>query len=198
MRPLSRLLSVFIALILMGVSLGAVSANEDATADHEDGSVDHVRDLTINPADSSYPNYGARVVISRVDGESPVYPGTTLKFRVLIIRGNHNIPAHGPDQPSVANEDGTFLVRSGDEDIVEVPSDDPDDPGTNRIDYITGADFADRGDDDTADDLVGSCTLVRQGDRLQAVRPTDLGSNATSRNAPNSPSRWCLTRIPVR
>ena len=142
MRPLSRLLSVFIALILLGVSLMTVSANDALDTDHAPGSVDHVYDPTASPADESRPDYGARVVISRVDSKSPVYPGDTIKFRVLIIRGNHTIPAHAPETTSNSGTDnGTFLVRTGDEGIVEVASTGPTDAGTNRIDYITGADF---------------------------------------------------------
>ena len=188
MRPLSRLLSVFIALILMGTSLAVVSANDALTTDHAAGSEDHVHDLTASPADNSYPTYGARVIISRVDSKSPVYPGDTIKFRVLIIRGNHAIPAHAPDNPSLAGDNGTFLVRTGDEGIVEVASTGPNDAGTHRIDYITGADFPDRnygtdGSTAGADDLVASApSFVKVID--YKVRPDDLGPNATSRNAP--------------
>ena len=71
MRPLSRVLSVFLALILVGISLLTVSADGNA---HDD-------------------DYGARVTISRNDDKEPVHVGTILTFQVLVERGNrHNIP----------------------------------------------------------------------------------------------------------
>ena len=65
MRQLSRLLSVFMALILLATSFVVASA--------------HTGDST------------AKITIARVDTESDVHVGTKLKFLVIIERGDHDI-----------------------------------------------------------------------------------------------------------
>ena len=94
MRPLSRLLSVFIALILMGVSLGTVSAA--ATA----------------PGGKSV----VRVTVERTDDLESVHPNDTLKYKVTVERidNGHLISGgaiDGPDADTTADEDadGTSL-----------------------------------------------------------------------------------------
>ena len=82
MRPLSRLLSVLLALILICLSLNVVSA-------HGEG-IDH----TFNEGDdiATIPTYGARLTISLVDSAKQVHVGDTLKFLVTVERGNHDLP----------------------------------------------------------------------------------------------------------
>ena len=75
MAPLSRLLSVFLALILMGLSLATASAGDN------------------HPAKSTY---GATVSLSRIDSTAAdkIHVGTALQFRVFVRRGDHDIPAN--------------------------------------------------------------------------------------------------------
>lgn len=93
MGPLSRLLSVFLVLILMGLSLATASAGSS----HPEGST-----------------YGARVSLSRVDAEDPVHVGTALEFRVFITPGDHTIPA-GTTAAGVTR--GGSLAATLDEDV---------------------------------------------------------------------------------
>ncbi len=73
MRPVSRLLSVFLALILFGSSLATVSAHPDADVEDDD-------------------NYGVTLGITRTDTKSAVQLGTILTFNVVVVRsGVHNI-----------------------------------------------------------------------------------------------------------
>lgn len=76
MRSSSRLLSVLLALVLVGISLLTVSAH-DGTSHTE-----------------SNPTYGARVILTRTDNKDPVHPGTLLTFSVYVQRGSqHGIPS---------------------------------------------------------------------------------------------------------
>lgn len=204
MRPLSRFLSVFLALILIGLSLVTVSANDKGllgnTDTHEDGSVDHSHDpdgedddaATTGDNDTSRPTYGAKVIISRTDAKSPVYPGDKIKFRVLVVRGNHDIPGQAPaDVSTSATEAGTFLVRTGDEGIAEVQS---AETVTMRTDYIIGSDFPEHDDARTSDatdpdadvnsdktkDLVAARPTFSK-EIEYTVRTSDLGENSAER-----------------
>ena len=77
---MSRLLSVFIALILLASGFLVASAHDG--------------------------DYTARVTIVRTDSEDPVHPGTKLKFTVIIDRGGHDIP-FGTQVGSVFTNTGT-------------------------------------------------------------------------------------------
>ena len=134
----------------MGASLMVVAADDKVTtgANAETQGLDH----------------GAKVVISRVDTTSPVYPDTKLKFRVLIVRSGHDIPG-------VA---ATTLKRTGL-------------TGGEDKSYLIGTDFS-----EVDDTRAGANTGAKTKD-LFAARPTfskeieyvvlgtDLGDNAASR-----------------
>ena len=64
MRPLSRLLSVFLALILMGLSVATVAANDPPTTDKA----------------SLY----ATMAVTIVDPPDAIYPGDELTFLVTV------------------------------------------------------------------------------------------------------------------
>ncbi len=73
MRPVSRLLSVLLALVLLGASLLTVSAHDDSDIEDDD-------------------NYGVTLGITRTDNKTSVRLGTMLSFNVVIVRaGEHNI-----------------------------------------------------------------------------------------------------------
>ena len=79
MRPLSRWLSVLLAFILLGLSVGSASAGTSHPTTDNQG-----RPRTYT--------YGATVSLARVDSINPVYVGTTIKFRIIVRRGDHDIP----------------------------------------------------------------------------------------------------------
>ena len=98
MRPSSRLLSVFLALILIGLSVATVGAheslgdsatNDERTAHEED--IDHT--VAVPDGDNTTPTYGASIRVFRSDFADVVYPDDKVKFQVLIRSGNHGIPA---------------------------------------------------------------------------------------------------------
>ena len=71
MRPLSRLLSVLLALILLGASLLTVSAH--TTPEDDD-------------------DYGVTLGITRTDSKTAIRLGTILSFNVVVVRaGEHNV-----------------------------------------------------------------------------------------------------------
>ena len=72
MRPVSRLLSVFLALMLLGASLLTVSAHDTPVSDDD---------------------YGIEFLIDRRDTKTTVTPGTVLTFFVSVeLTGGHNVP----------------------------------------------------------------------------------------------------------
>lgn len=92
MRPSSRLLSVFLALILVGISLLTVSAHDNS--DHTEAN----------------PTYGARVILTRTDDKDPVHPGTLLTFSLYVQRGNE----HGIPDDATLTSPGSSPVEIGD------------------------------------------------------------------------------------
>ncbi len=148
MRQLSRLVSVFLALILMGASLMVVAADDKVTtgANAETQGLDH----------------GAKVVISRVDTESPVYPGTELKFRVLIVRSGHDVRGTAA---------ATYLERTG---------------VTAGTKYIDGDDFTEHNDGRTTAEADKTKDLTEKAPTFSTefkykVSDGDLGDNAANR-----------------
>ncbi|MDE2816326.1 MAG: hypothetical protein OXK81_06440 [Chloroflexota bacterium] len=104
MRPLSRLFSVLLTLMLLSVSLLTVSAH-DSTAHTE-----------------TNPTYGARVVLTRNDSKDPVHPGTLLTFSVYVQRGSqHGIPSTATltSPGSASTTIGAALVVGGREAITK-------------------------------------------------------------------------------
>ncbi len=92
MRPLSRLLSVLLALILLATSLLTVSAHD--TTNHTE----------------TDPTYGARVILTRTDDKDPVHPGTLLTFSLYVQRGDH----HGIPDDAMLTSPGSSPVEIGD------------------------------------------------------------------------------------
>ncbi len=114
MRPLSRLLSVFLALVLLATSFLVASA--------------HSGDST------------AKITIARVDTESDVHVGTKLKFLVIIERGGHNI-IHTATVGSVYSQDvdGTDTLSAPN---VQLGTASGVAAGTGTDDAFTGSDPA--------------------------------------------------------
>ena len=96
MRPLSRLLSVFMALILLATSFVVASA--------------HTGDPT------------AKITIARVDTESDVYVGTKLKFLVIIERGGHDIVHDAVIRSVYRQDDSDSPTDSFDNDTFSAPA----------------------------------------------------------------------------
>ena len=101
MRPLSRLLSVFLALILMGLSVATASADETADADGD-----------------SY----ATMSVVMVDPPDAIYPGDELKFMITVYRlGAHNVTAAtvvGPDTTQTSEDIATaFAIYAEDTEV---------------------------------------------------------------------------------
>ena len=109
MRPVSRLLSVFLALILLGSSLATVSAHPDADVEDDE-------------------NYGVTLGITRTDSKTLVRLDTKLTFNVVVVRtGQHEIlnaqlasvtpGGYAPqtiDLTGSISKDVTYVVSAGD------------------------------------------------------------------------------------
>ena len=79
MRPLSRLLSVLLALILLGIPLQTASAHTD----NQGQTIEH---------NAENPTYGVTLTISLQDYEDPIHVGDKLTFFVIVERTNHFVP----------------------------------------------------------------------------------------------------------
>ncbi len=102
MRQLSRLLSVFIALILMGLSMATASADATTDADGE-----------------SY----ATMSVVMVDPPDAIYPGDELTFMITVYRlGDHSITSAtvvGPDGTADSSDDVAAFAIYAEDTVVD-------------------------------------------------------------------------------
>lgn len=100
MRLSSRLLSFLLTIILVGLSVGTASAGTS-------------HPLTDNQGRPRTYTYGATVSLARVDSVNPVYVGTTITFRIIVRRGDHDIPFSGT--VSSLTRGGVIFTTIGDD-----------------------------------------------------------------------------------
>ena len=110
MRPLSRLLSVFLALILMGLSVMAASADEATTATGD--------------RDSNKGGDYVTMTVELVSDEDPAYINDELEFLVTIYRldGAHVVQEGaltGPDDDADNTSDDATIPILNDENSYE-------------------------------------------------------------------------------